>query len=52
MVIDSDLSGFAHAEMEAARDREAAEVEEVAEAISMAGSGVDYTFERRAGRAR
>jgi nucleotide-binding universal stress UspA family protein len=49
-IIDSDLSGFGHAEMEADRDREAAEVQEVAEVIA-AGSGIPYTFERRRGAA-
>jgi nucleotide-binding universal stress UspA family protein len=47
-IIDSDLSGFGHAEMEAARDREAARVAESAADV-IAGSGVRYTFERRQG---
>jgi nucleotide-binding universal stress UspA family protein len=44
--IDSDLSGFAHAEMEDTRDRKAAEVAAAAAEIA-AAAGVPYTFERR-----
>jgi nucleotide-binding universal stress UspA family protein len=47
-VVNSDLSGFAHAEMAAAQDQEAAEVAGAAAEI-VAGSGVRYTFERRPG---
>lgn len=47
-IVTSDLSGFGHADMEADRDTEAAEVEQVAKAI-LAGSGVPFTFERRQG---
>jgi nucleotide-binding universal stress UspA family protein len=47
-VIDSDLSGFGHAEMEAARDREAAAAEKAAADI-VAETGIPYTFERRQG---
>jgi nucleotide-binding universal stress UspA family protein len=46
-VIDSDLSGFAHAEMEAARDQDAAEAAKAAAGI-VAEAGIPYTFERRA----
>jgi nucleotide-binding universal stress UspA family protein len=45
-VIDSDLSGFGHAEMEAARDREATAAEKAAADI-VAETGIPYTFERR-----
>lgn len=45
-VIDSDLSGFGHAEMEAARDRDAAAAAKAAAEI-VAEAGVPYTFERR-----
>ena len=45
-VIDSDLSGFGHAEMEAARDRDAADAAKAAAEI-VAEAGVPYTFERR-----
>jgi nucleotide-binding universal stress UspA family protein len=48
VVVNSDLSGFAHAEMVAAQDQEAAEVAGAAAEIA-AGSGVPYTFERRPG---
>jgi nucleotide-binding universal stress UspA family protein len=48
LIIDSDLSGFGHAEMEAAWDREAAGVAEAAADI-LAGTGIRYTFERRRG---
>jgi len=48
VIVNSDLSGFAHAEMAAARDQEAAEVAGAAAEIA-AGSGVPYTFERRLG---
>jgi nucleotide-binding universal stress UspA family protein len=44
--VDSDLSGFGHEEMAAARDREAAGVAAAAAGIA-AGAGVQYTFERR-----
>jgi nucleotide-binding universal stress UspA family protein len=46
--IDSDLSGFAYAEMAAARNEEAAAVEQAAADI-IARAGVPYTFERREG---
>lgn len=46
MIIDSDLSGFGHAEMEAARDSEAAAVAAAAAEI-MTVAGLPYTFERR-----
>jgi nucleotide-binding universal stress UspA family protein len=45
-VIDSDLSGFGHAEMEAAREREAAAAAKAAADI-VAKAGIPYTFERR-----
>jgi nucleotide-binding universal stress UspA family protein len=45
-VIDSDLSGFGYAEMEAARDAEAARVAAAAAEI-MTAAGQPYTFERR-----
>ena len=45
-LIDSDLSGFAHTEMEEARDTKAAGVAEAAAQIA-AAAGVPYTFERR-----
>jgi nucleotide-binding universal stress UspA family protein len=45
-VIDSDLPGFGHAEMEAARDRDAADAAKAAAEI-VAEAGVPYTFERR-----
>jgi nucleotide-binding universal stress UspA family protein len=45
-VIDSDLSGFGYAEMEAARDRDAAAAARAAAEI-VAEAGVPYTFERR-----
>jgi nucleotide-binding universal stress UspA family protein len=48
MIIDSDFSGFGHAEMTAARDQEAAGVAEAAAEI-VAGASVPYTFERRPG---
>jgi nucleotide-binding universal stress UspA family protein len=44
--IDSDLTGFAHAEMEDSRNQKAAEVAEAAADIAVA-AGVPYTFERR-----
>lgn len=47
-LIDSDLSGFAHTEMEDARDQQAADVAEAAAEIA-AAAGVPYTFERRQG---
>jgi nucleotide-binding universal stress UspA family protein len=46
VVIDSDLSGFGHAEMAAARDAEAARVAAAAAEI-MTAAGQPYTFERR-----
>ena len=45
-VVDSDLAGVAHAEMEAEREQEAATVAGAAADI-MAGAGLPYTFERR-----
>jgi nucleotide-binding universal stress UspA family protein len=45
-IIDSDLSGFGHAEMEAARDAEAAAVAAAAGEIATA-AGLPYTFDRR-----
>jgi len=48
VIVNSDLSGFAHAEMATAQDQEAAEVAGAAAEIA-AGSGVPYTFERRLG---
>ena len=47
-LIDSDLSGIAHAEMEDARDEKADRVAEAAAEIA-AAAGVPYTFERRQG---
>jgi nucleotide-binding universal stress UspA family protein len=47
-VIDSDLSGFGHAEMEVARDQEAADAAKAAAEI-VARAGIPYTFERRPG---
>ncbi len=44
--IDTDLSGFAHAEMEETRDAEAAAVAAAAAEI-MTAAGQPYTFERR-----
>jgi nucleotide-binding universal stress UspA family protein len=49
-LIDSDLSGFAHAEMACARDERAARVAEDAAEIA-AEAGVPHTFERRDGPA-
>lgn len=46
VLIDSDLPGFAHAEMEDARDEKAAGVAGAAAEIA-AAAGVPYTFERR-----
>jgi nucleotide-binding universal stress UspA family protein len=46
VIIDSDLSGFGHTEMEAARDAEAARVAAAAAEI-MTAAGQPYTFERR-----
>jgi len=48
VLIDSDLSGFARAEMKDARDEKAAGVAEAAAEIA-AAAGVPYTFERRQG---
>ncbi len=44
-VVDSDLSGFGHAEMGAAREQEATAVAEAAADIA-AKAGVPYTFDR------
>jgi nucleotide-binding universal stress UspA family protein len=46
VVIDSDLSGFAHAEMAATRDGEAVMVAKAAADILATEPGVAYTFER------
>jgi len=46
VLIDSDLSGFAHSEMEDTREEKAAGVAEAAAEIA-AAAGVPYTFERR-----
>jgi nucleotide-binding universal stress UspA family protein len=46
VLIDSDLSGFGHAEMEEDRDEKAARVAAAAQEIA-AAAGVPYTFERR-----
>jgi len=46
VLIDSDLTGFAHAEMEQDRDAKAARVAAAAAEIA-AAAGVPYTFERR-----
>ena len=46
VIIDSDLSGFGHAEMEETRDAEAAAVAAAAAEI-MTAAGQPYTFERR-----
>jgi nucleotide-binding universal stress UspA family protein len=48
VLIDSDLSGFAHQEMEDARDKKAAGVAEAAAEIA-AAAGLPYTFQRRPG---
>ena len=48
VLIDSDLSGFAHSEMEDDRDEKAASVAAAAAEIA-AAAGVPYTFERRRG---
>ncbi|MBV9795584.1 MAG: universal stress protein [Actinobacteria bacterium] len=45
-LIDSDLSGFAHTEMEENRDAKAAGVADAARQIA-AATGIPYTFERR-----
>jgi Universal stress protein family len=45
-LVDSDLSGFAHTEMEDTRDQKAAGVAAAAAEIA-AAAGVPYTFERR-----
>jgi nucleotide-binding universal stress UspA family protein len=47
VLVDSDLSGFAHSEMEDTRDQKAAGVAQAAAEIA-AAAGVPYTFERRA----
>jgi nucleotide-binding universal stress UspA family protein len=46
VLVDSDLSGFAHAEMEETRDEKAASAAEAAAEIA-ATAGVPHTFERR-----
>ena len=46
VLVDSDLSGFAHEEMEESRDKKAASVAQAAAGIA-AAAGVPYTFERR-----
>jgi nucleotide-binding universal stress UspA family protein len=46
VIIDSDLSGFAHAEMEEARDQEAATMAEAVAGIVAEVGVVPYTFER------
>jgi hypothetical protein len=46
VLIDSDLSGFAHEEMEESRAKKAASVAQAAAEIA-AAAGVPYTFERR-----
>jgi nucleotide-binding universal stress UspA family protein len=46
VLIDSDLTGFAYAEMEDTREKKAAAVAEAAAEIATA-AGVQYTFERR-----
>jgi nucleotide-binding universal stress UspA family protein len=46
VLIDSDLSGFARAEMDQARDEKAASVAKAAAEIAAAADG-QYTFERR-----
>ena len=46
VLIDSDLTGFAHAEMEDTRDQKAAAVAQAAAEIA-AAAGAPYTFERR-----
>ncbi len=46
VLVDSDLSGFAHAEMEETRDEKAASAAEAAAEIA-AAAGVPHTFERR-----
>ncbi|MCW2933884.1 MAG: hypothetical protein JWM19_4846 [Actinomycetia bacterium] len=48
VLINSDLSGFAHAKMEQDRDEKAASVAAAAAEIA-AAAGVPYTFERRQG---
>jgi nucleotide-binding universal stress UspA family protein len=48
VLVDSDLTGFAHSEMEDDRDEKAARVAEAAAEIA-AAAGVPYTFERRPG---
>jgi nucleotide-binding universal stress UspA family protein len=48
VLVGSDLSGFAHSEMEEARDEKAAGVAEAAAEIA-AAAGVPYTYERRPG---
>jgi nucleotide-binding universal stress UspA family protein len=47
VLVDSDLSGFAHSEMEDTRDQKAAGVAQAAAEIA-AAAGVPHTFERRA----
>jgi len=48
VIVDSDLSGFAHTEMEGDHDQKAARVASAAAEIA-AAAGVRYTFERREG---
>jgi nucleotide-binding universal stress UspA family protein len=50
VLVNSDLTGFAHAEMDRARDEKAAVVASAAARIA-AKAGVPYTFERRQGSA-
>ena len=45
-VLDTDLSGFAHAEMAATRDHEAAAIEQAAAQV-VSAAGLSSTFERR-----
>lgn len=51
VLLDSDLAGYAHAEIEAARDETAAAVAAAATAIvgEAGGADLDYTFVRRQG---
>lgn len=46
VVLETDLTGYAHAAIEAARDETAEAVAEAAAAI-VGATGLDYTFERR-----
>lgn len=47
-VLDTDLSGFAHAEMTATRDQESAAIEQAAARL-VGAAGLSATFERRQG---